>query len=201
MLWGAAALAATEMYSWHGLDIPVFGNKRFQLTAHTRLRSRHELSYLDQIRVGPVLRWNASKRLIPFGGFYLQPQQVRPDTWFWGRRFFGGVEAPFRLNPKAQLTTRLVAERFINTGRPDYNRYRSSVRLVLGNGRVTPYLQSEFLAVRQGFHSMRNSGGLRYTVSPHLALEAGYLYDLRRTFWGGDRQALVTAIRWNPAKH
>jgi hypothetical protein len=45
---------------------------------------------------------------------------------------------------------------------------------------------------------MRNSGGLRVVVSPKVAFEVGYLYDVRRTVWGGDRQAIVTEISFQP---
>ena len=187
---------AAELYSWHGFDTPVVTNKRYEVVLHGRVRSRHELQYLDQARVGGIFRWKLGARVIPFAGAYYQPQQVRAHQWTEGSRYFGGAEAPFKLGDSLALTTRLVAERFVGTGRPDYNRYRSFARLVIGRGRIAPYLQDEWLAVRQGFHSTRNSGGLRVRVSPKLSIEGGYLFDYRRTFWGGDRQAIVTAIRW-----
>lgn len=195
---GALIAPAIELYSWHSFDTPALVTKRFELVTHSRLRSRHELQYLDQVRGGAVFRWNASRRLIPYVGSYFQPQQVRTHEWTEGRRVFAGLEAPFRLGPHFALTTRLAAERFMGTGRPDYNRYRSYERLVIGHGRVAPYLQNEWLGVRQGFHSVRNSGGLRVRVTQELTVEGGYLYDIRRTVWGGDRQAIVTAVRWTP---
>ncbi len=190
--------AAAELYSWHGFDTPAVVKKPYEVVLHSRLRSRHELHYLDQLRVGGTLRWKPTPRLIPFVGAYYQPQQITAHEWAEGSRYFVGAEAPFRLGASLALTTRLVAERFVNTGRPDYYRYRSSERLVIGRGRIAPYLQNELLAVRRGFHSTRNSGGLRVRVSPQLTVEGGYLFDSRRTFWGGDRQAIVTAIRWQP---
>ena len=84
----------------------------------------------------------------------------------------------------------------MGTGRPDYNRYRSYFRIVIGRDRVTPYLQNELLAVRHGFHSMRNSAGLRFRLASRMTAETGFLYDHRQTEWGGDRAALVTAIRY-----
>ena len=45
---------------------------------------------------------------------------------------------------------------------------------------------------------MRNSGGLGVRVTPELTVEGGFLYNIRRTFWGGDRQAIVTGLRWQP---
>lgn len=185
-----------EVYSWHNFDTPVITNSRFELAVHQRVRSRHELHYLDQVRGGAILRWNAAERFTPFVGAYLQPQQIRPGDWTEGRRVFGGVEVPFRFRGSLALTTRVAAERHIATGRPDHNRYRSYERLVIGRGRFSPYLQNEWLAVRQGFHSVRNSGGLRMRVTGQLTVEAGYLFDFRRAAWGGNRQAIVTAVKW-----
>ena len=187
---------AAELYSWHGFDTPVVANRRYDVALHARLRSRHELHYLDQLRMGGTIRWRLSARLIPFAGAYYQPQQLRAHQWTEGSRYFGGAEAPFKLTDSLALTARLVAERFVGTGRPDYNRYRSSERLLIGRGRLAPYLQNEWLAVRQGFQATRNSGGLRVRVSPQLSFEGGYLFEIRRTAWGGNRQAIVTAIRW-----
>jgi hypothetical protein len=190
--------AAAELYSWHTLETPVLKGKGYELVLQSRLRSRHELTYLDQLRAGGILRWNATPRLIPYAGAYFQPQQVRSQQWVEGRRFFAGLEAPFRLGNSLALTMRIAAERHVGTGRADYNRYRTFGRLVLGRRRVAPFVQNEWLAVRQGFHSVRNSGGLRVRVTPQLTVEGGYLYDIRREFWGGDRRALVTGVRWHP---
>jgi hypothetical protein len=188
-------VSATELYSWHSFDSPVVDAKKVQLILHHRTRTRHELSYLDQSRVGSILRWKAKAGLIPFVGYYFQPQQLRHQEWTRGHRVFTGVEAPFRPAPSLAVTTRLAAEHFMRTGRQDYNRYRSYARLVIGRGRVSPFVQNEVLAVRQGFHSTRNSGGLRFAFR-HVTLEAGYLYDIRRMAWGGDRQAIVTSLRY-----
>ena len=197
VVWVAGTLASgAEVYSWHSFETPVIVNSRFELALHQRVRSRHELQFLDQVRGGAILRWNASARFVPFVGAYFQPQQIQANNWTEGRRFFGGVEVPFRFKGGLALTTRVAAERHIGTGRPDYYRYRSYERLVIGNGRFAPFLQNEWLAVGQGFHSVRNSGGLRMRVTARLMVEAGYLFDFRRSAWGGNRQAIVTAVKW-----
>ncbi len=194
-----AVAPAAELYSWHAVDSVGLQTKKFEMLIHQRARARHELHYLDQVRAGGILRWKSGfKNLIPYVGAYYQPQQIREDTWSSGRRFFAGLERPFTLHPSVSLTLRVAAERHSNTGRPDYNRYRTFERVVLGRGRVAPFLQNEWLAVRQGFHSVRNSGGLRVKVNGQITLEGGYLYDVRRAFWGGHRQAIVTAVRWTP---
>lgn len=189
------SLQATEFYSWHGFEFPLRLAEKVEVVLHHRTRTRHEWSYLDQSRAGAIVRWTAARGIVPYAGYYYQPQQLRADEWVRGQRVFLGAEKPFHLNSTAALTTRLAMERFFGTGRLDYNRYRSYCRLLLGGGRLTPFFQNEMLAVRQGYHSMRNSGGLRIRLSSFVHLEASYLYDVRRTVWGGDRQALVTGIR------
>lgn len=199
LLLAAESLAlGTELFTWHSIDTPVLITDRFQLDVHQRLRTRHEAHYLDQVRGGSTFRWRLSPRLTTMYGFYAQPQQIRPGNWVAGRRVFAGVELPGTVRNGVAISTRLVAERHMSTGRPDYGRYRSSVRLVFGKGRVAPYVQNELLAVRNGFHSTRNSGGLRMRITQQLTVEAGYLYDNRRLAWGGNRQAIVTSVRWVP---
>jgi hypothetical protein len=193
----SACPAAAELFSWHGFDASVPVSERLELVLHHRTRTRHEYSYLDQSRVGSVVRWTAAPRIIPFGGYYFQPQQVVPHRWHLGSRLFAGVEAPFPISTSVRLTTRIAAERFIGTGRPDYNRYRSYLRASFGARTATPWVQHELIAVRQGFHSVRTSGGLRFPLSSQVSAEVGYVFDCRRSIWGGDRHAIVTGLRYH----
>lgn len=192
-----ALLRGTELYTWHSFEEPVVQTSRFELNIHHRTRTRHEMHYLDQVRGGAILRWTLFPKVTTLYGVYVQPQQIRSGEWTTGRRLFAGVEVPIAVKDGLTLSTRLVAERHIATGRPDYNRYRSHTRLVFGHARIAPYFQHELLAVHHGFHSTRNSGGLRMRINSQLTVEAGYLYDNRRREWGGNRQAIVTAVRFS----
>lgn len=194
----ASPCVATEVFSWHTMDTALIQKGRFELTAHHRTRSRHELSYLDQSRWGTIGRWTANQKLVVVAGYYFQPQQVRPDVWKRGHRLFAGVEAPLYVKPGNVVSGRFLMERHMNTGRPGYFRYRTSLRWVHGRGRVRPFLQNELLAVWPGFHSTRNSAGLQMRLNEHLTMDVSYLYDTRRTFWGGDRQSIVTSMKWTP---
>jgi hypothetical protein len=190
-----AVWPATELFSWHVTDSQVKLNRRFDLVLHSRIRTRHEFHHVQQLRAGSILRMQAGKNLIPYAGYYFQPAQEPSDPWVRGHRVFVGMERPFGLN-RMMMTTRVAAERHINTGRPDYFRFRTYARLQFPGRRVAPFIQNEWLAVKQGFHSVRNSGGLRMRLSPAVTLEAGYLHDIRRTAWGGDRSAIVTALKF-----
>ena len=77
-----------EVYSWHSFDTPVITNSRFELAVNQRVRSRHELHYLDQVRGGAILRWNAAARFTPFVGAYVQPQQLQPGELDGGAEMF-----------------------------------------------------------------------------------------------------------------
>jgi len=180
------------------MDTGLVKTRRWDVAFHHRTRSRHEFSFLDQSRIGTLTRLALSGRANVLLGYYFQPQQIRTATWVRGQRFFGGVEGILYRGNRFTLNTRAVAERHIGTGRPDYNRYRTMGRITFGKRKIRPFIQNEILAVNNGFHSTRNAGGAVVQISPETTLEVSYLYDTRRTFWGGDRQALVTSIRWNP---
>ena len=193
--------SAAELYSWHSQDFSIRAHSKLEVVLHSRLRTRREFGSLQQVRTGPIVRWQAGPKLAPFFGYYYQPGHDPGTTWSGGHRIFAGVETAAALPRGCVLTTRLAIERhMIRTRGFDYNRYRTYSRLLFP-GRVSPYLQTEWLAVRQGFHSTRNSGGIRLRLGAGTTLEAGYVYDIRRTFWGGDRQAVVTSLRFQiPAK-
>ena len=195
-----ASAHAQQTFTWHSFEVPFQLTKRFSLILQERIRTREGFGWLDQIRVGAITRWQTpSPKLILAGGYYFQPQHPSEDVWEEGQRVFGGVETSAGLGRRVIWTGRAVAERHINTGRPNYNRYRSYARFMFGTGSVVPWVQNEILAVREGFHSMRNSIGIRTSLSPRLSFEAGILYDLRRESWGGDRIALVTGLRYQPS--
>lgn len=197
----AAALpvaGASDLFSWHSFEVRVASRGRLEVTLHTRARTRHELRSYDLSQVGPLVRWAATDRVALVGSFYFRPQRTHPGVWIWGRRSFFGVEAPILKKPGNTVTSRVLVDRLIGTGRPDHNRYRALVRWTIGRGLVRPFVQHETLAARTGFHSTRQSGGLTVQISEQLSMDASYVYDTRRTFWGGDRQAIVTSVRWKP---
>ena len=189
--------AATELYSWHLFDVFAKINKSFDITLHSRLRTRDEFHQLQQVRTGVVLVWHPKNlKISPVAGYYYQPVKERDRPWREGHRVFMGLMRPFQLPNKMVLNTRISAERHMYEGLPGYMRYRSYVRLEIPKRKITPFIQNEWLAVKTGFHSVRNSGGLRFQLTPHTMLEAGYLYDIRRTIYGGDRSAIVTTFRY-----
>ena len=181
-------------FTWHSVDQPFKISERAQLVIHQRTRTRED--HLDQVRAGPILRVALTPSLTLFSGYYYQPGQPSDDEWFMGHRLFGGLEKRGQFTPSLSWVGRLAAERHIGTGRPNYNRYRSYLRVLAGRGAVAPWIQNEVLAVRDGFHSTRNGGGLRFRMSSRVGAEVGLLYDYRRQEWGGDRVAITTALSY-----
>ncbi|MBL8178887.1 MAG: DUF2490 domain-containing protein [Bryobacterales bacterium] len=196
----AAASPATELYSWHGFDYAETLHPKLELQITSRLRTRDEFKFLQQVRGGPVLRWRVSEKNVLYGGYYLQPGHDPSAPWRMGQRLFIGLERPWNFK-KFTISNRIAAEHHFTGGaRANYNRYRTSTRLFFPGRRITPFVQSEWLAVRQGFHSTRSSGGLRVRLNAMMTMEASYLYDIRRTVWGGDRSAIVTSITFRRAE-
>jgi hypothetical protein len=196
MIAATPPLAATELYSWHSLDSTLVSRRGLEVILHARLRSRDEMRALQQARAGSIVRWTVAPRATLFGGYYYQPVHEAGTPWGRGHRGFAGVESPLARWGSGTLTGRLAFERHLTRELGAYNRYRSYLRWQWERS-VSPYFQSEWLAVREGFHSTRTSGGLRWQATPTMTIEVGYLYDVRRTAWGGDRQAVVTSVRFH----
>ncbi|MBK5295001.1 MAG: DUF2490 domain-containing protein [Acidobacteriia bacterium] len=190
-------LAATELYSWHLFDVQTKINKSFEIILHSRIRTRDEFHQVQQLRTGAILLWHPKNmKLTPIFGYYYQPVKEKNIPWRDGHRVFAGLMRPFPLPERMVLNTRIAVERHMYDGVPGYMRYRTYVRLEIPKGKITPFVQNEWLAVKTGFHSVRNSGGIRFQLSPNTILETGYLYDIRRTVYGGDRSAIVTTFRY-----
>lgn len=200
---GAASsmLAAdgARSFSWHVAEVQfkAFG-PRLDFVLHTRTRTSDNFGRLDQLRTGAVVRFNASPSWAVYSGYYFQPQHAADDLWVRGHRVFSGIENASAPHRDLRLITRLSLERFLGTGRPDYNRYRSYARLQIGRRQLIPFVQNETIAVKQGFHSTRSGGGVRWRISPEIWVEGGALYDVRRFSWGGDRIAIVTSVKYEP---
>jgi len=187
----AHSAQAADFGSWNAFDYVVDFGGRFELTNHVRTRTEEGFD-----RMGPMLKWTAYPRFAPLAGFYLQPQQTAPGDWHIGGRPFFGFETRSTVDRTLNLSSRFLLERWYGTSRPAYNRYRGLLRADFVRRRWTPFVHSEVFAVADGFHSSRNTGGIRVHLSPQVTLEAGYVYDFRSAAWGGNRQAIVTALRF-----
>ncbi|MFN7938680.1 MAG: DUF2490 domain-containing protein [Bryobacteraceae bacterium] len=189
----ATTVSAAELFSWHSFDIAERLTKKIDIQVTTRLRTRDEFQLLNQVLGGPMLTYRVNSRLLYFGGYWAQPGHEYNKPWLMGHRIFGGVDRRWALKNYTMIG-RLTYERHYGAGRPDHNRYRTYTRFMFPRRVVVPFLQYEYMAIRQGFFSSRQTGGVRFHVNPHVMLDVSYQYDVRRASWGGNRNAIITAV-------
>ena len=190
---GAGAMRAQEVWTLHGFDYGLIRTKHIEVDLHTRFRTNQHLTNFQQGRSGAVLRWNAQRRFTAIGGYYFGQQEDGRDEWTNFHRVFGGGEALVHRGGRMRLTSRTLVERFIAAPGIDFNRYRQRVRLSV-DGKVGPYLSSEWFFDSQGYLSARHGGGIRWKWSSWSWLEAGYLYDDRSSRLGPKRHMIVTQM-------
>ncbi len=190
---GAGAMRAQEVWTLHGFDYGLIRTKHIEVDLHTRFRTNQHLTNFQQGRSGAVLRWNAQRRFTAIGGYYFGQQEDGRDEWTNFHRVFGGGEALVHRGERMRLTSRTLVERFIAAPGIDFNRYRQRVRLSV-DGKVGPYLSSEWFFDAQGYLSARHGGGIRWKWSSWSWLEAGYLYDDRSSRLGPKRHMIVTQM-------
>lgn len=186
-------LVAGELFSWHSFDVAERITNKIDVQVTTRLRTRDDFHLFNQMLGGPMVTYRANPRLLYFGGYWAQPGHESTRPWTMGHRTFGGVDRRWALR-NYTLVGRLTLERHIGNGRASHNRYRTYARLFFTRRVVTPFTQYEWMAIREGFFSSRQTAGLRFHVHERMMIDVSYLYDVRRATWGGNRHAIVTSV-------
>ena len=194
------ALPAQEVWTLHGFDYGLIRSKRLEVDLHTRFRTSQHMTNFQQGRSGAVVRWSAHRRFTPVGGYYFGQQEDGLDEWTNFHRIFGGGEAPLYANKRVRLASRTLVERFIAPPNTQFNRYRQRLRLS-GNGKVAPYLSSEWFFDAKGYLSGRHGGGIRWKSSSWSWVELGYLYDDRSIRLGPPRHMIITQMYFGRAKN
>lgn len=195
-----AAARGQELYSWHAGEVSIPVDEAWELTLHTRTRTRHELRHVAQVRVGPQVSYRYQRYTFR-GAYYYEPDHPsRTDlanaaAWESGHRIFGSAEASVEPRRWMMAAPRFMLERFAVKGRGQYNRYRMGGRVNVGRG-WGPYVQHEWMLVASGLHTLRNGAGMRFAMGNRCTVEAGWLFDTRPQRWGGNRQAVVSAVRY-----
>lgn len=197
LLIAAAGARATDLQGWQLAEGQVFPHPRLEILLHSRFQTTQRWHHFQQLRVGPMFRFRLAPKLTPFFGFYVPVHETRPRIHA-GPRILAGVESSLPLDRGLSLTTRAGMDRIFSDARPAFNRYRGMARL-MRPGRIAPYVQNEWFFVRQGFHSTRTGGGVRFLAGSHATLDLGYMYDVRSSNWSGSRQWVLTSIRFHAA--
>jgi Protein of unknown function (DUF2490) len=191
LLAGAERAGAGEVWSWHALDVTVLKTPLAEVTLHGRLRTGRSVGTPQQGRAGVITKFGVLRNVTLIAGYYYGKEEDSAEEWQNFHRVFTGVEVPVFRKRALSADTRGVVERFFVVDGPQFSRYRHRVRLRT-NGRVGPYLSSEWFFVRNGYLSGRYGAGVRWRCSDASSLEIGYLYDARRQTIGEPRHVIVT---------
>lgn len=189
-------LEAASAETQHAFDATFPLHPRLDLLLHSRLRTQPGGLGYYQMRAGPILSWDATKRVALLGGYYYAQQERRIDRDFiGGHRFFGGTEVTVVNKRRFSLDQRVLAERFLSDAAPDFNRYRLRSRLS-AKGAVAPYTSHESFFDALGWRSNRYSVGIRWSPLPALQIDVGYFYEHRRLEVGPTRHMWLTSIHF-----
>ena len=189
-------LGAASVETQHALDATLPLNPRLELLLHSRIRTQPGGLGFYQVRAGPILSWDATKRIALLGGYYYAQQERRIDRDFiGGHRFFGGAEFAVVEKRRVSFDQRVLVERFQPDAAPDFSRYRLRSRLS-AKGAVAPYTSNEFFFDALGWRSNRYSLGIRWSQFKALQIDLGYFYEHRRLEVGPARHMWLTSIHW-----
>ena len=197
-IWLAACsrLLAAGVETQHAFDATLPLKAGLELVLHSRMRTQPGGMGFYQARAGPVLSWDAAPRFAILGGYYYARQERKIDNDFiGGHRFFGGTELIAAETRRFSLDQRLLAERFVSDATEDFNRYRLRTRVSF-KATLAPYTSHEFFFDARGWRSNRHSAGIRWSVTPGIQLDMGYLYEHRRPDAGPARHMWLTSFVW-----
>ncbi|MCL5098903.1 MAG: DUF2490 domain-containing protein [Candidatus Omnitrophica bacterium] len=182
---------AGEVWSWHTVDVSVVKTSRAEVILHGRLRTGNSFGTPQQGRVGVISKLPFPSIGSLVGGYYYGKEEDSSDEWQNKHRIFGGLEVPVYGGHGVAIDTRGLVERFFVPDSPAFNRYRQRFRLRT-DGRLGPYLSTEWFFDANGYLSSRHGAGLRWRCAESVTLEFGYLYDARRANIGEPRHVIVT---------
>jgi hypothetical protein len=188
-------LAAADLETQHGFDLSLPLRPKWELLLHSRARVATNGQGLYQFRSGPILSYEAHRRVTLLGGFYYNWQEARDNDFIGGQRVFGGAEFQAWENRNAELDVRTMVERFFPGEAADFNRYRTRFRLT-AKRKVAPYASTELFFDEQGYRSGRFAAGLRWRTTSNLQLDFGYFFEERVARIGFDRHMIMTTVHF-----
>jgi hypothetical protein len=194
----AAGASGQALENWQSVDVSLLRAGVAEIGLHTQIRTGSGFHPWTYARLGPVvtvqhrpwLRWTA--------GFWQHESRRDTEGWEGSRRVYGGAEIRWYGRGVA-LWTRHIGERFwYGEGRRGArHRHRHRVQAI-GSGRWQPRVSHEWVLDAGGVQLIRPSAGFRVFSTAHADLTVTYQYDFRRESLGGNRHALVTALRIRP---
>jgi hypothetical protein len=187
--------SGADVETWSNAEAEVLAGSRLNLVIQGQFRTRHNLGDYYQTRLGPILKVRLTPRLYLTGGYYFRDSENSKGIWKASHRPFGGAEMMVR-DGKLKISTRVMVERFINDTVPDYCRFREWVRFS-GRGRISPYGLMEAFQTPRGSAFLRGQGGVQWRFHPWMSMELGCLHDSSHKWYGPNRTAFLTSLRFH----
>lgn len=195
LLFGAALAArAQTLETQHGFDTTFHPRSRWEIMLHGRIRTQPRGSGVYQVRGGPLVEYELTRRVGVLGGYFFSSQEAG-GGWSSTHRPFGGVEATALSRRRYNIDVRVMAERFMPQGGRDFARYRERVR-ARAKWPAAPYASVEWFQDRQGLRSIRYAAGMRFRLRDSVTLDAGCFFERRPERLGGDRVMLLTTFHF-----
>jgi hypothetical protein len=201
VLMGAASASlarAQPLEGFHIVEGVAIIRHGLQLTPQLRLRTADRFHELAQIRSGMIATIPLLPHVDALAAGYWEPTLRRPRFPASYRLQFG-AQARIPLGAKWTAQPRAMWERLNRTTGLAYRRVRLGGRLTWAGAKVAPYLYTDTFLTGAGptlFHSSRTGAGLGWGLGKRARMELEYFYDVRRDFWGGDRQVLTTRVQF-----
>ena len=206
LLLSRSALPALDFGSLNLADARLPLHKRFTLTAHSRLRSDHNLSRYLQSRAGAIGLTHLTPKLSLVTGYYFidqgRPSQTGRDSWH--RLFTGPLFVPIR-TPNFVLESRTLYERFLSVPSGDFTRFRQRLWVDLPRLPLQPWMQVEGLVTRfpsaggaVNRFTRRYGAGIGLQAPNSMRIRLGVEY--RQNITGPGMFNLVSIVEWRPTK-
>jgi len=203
LLLAALAFAANPAHGqalegFHVVESVIGAGHGFQFTPQLRLRTGDRFRQLEQVRAGLIVAKSILPKVDLLAAGYYEPTVKQPQFPASYRFQFGG-QARLPISSRFNAQPRVLWERLNRTTGLAYRRVRFGGRLTWNAGKFTPYIYHETFLVggpETHFHSTRSGGGIGWNTEHRWRMEFEYFYDVRRAFWGGDRQVVSTRFQF-----
>ncbi len=175
LLLAPALLYAQDWGSLHIVNADVPLSRKWTLQIHSRVRTNENFSDYFQFRTGPILYYQAAKRLTLIGGSYFTNEKNAQDKLATFGRVFGGATVLVPSPRSIKWEARTLLEDFFATPRGTILRARERFWFTFGTKSLRPYVHVEGL-VQEGNWNARIGVGAQKMLGKGRELFMGYEY-------------------------
>jgi hypothetical protein len=191
----AVSLLAADLESLHAFNVSFGLSLGWTLQLHARARTFENVGEYNQLRAGPILIWQASRRFTSLSGYYLTDQNTRlSHQRFRVHRPWWAGQYRLVSGEKWALDGRAAVERMLSARFDDY--WRGHARIIVS--RATPIghatATSEGLRERGVWYG-RLTAGLQWKLQKNVTFGTGYEY--RDAARGRGSHVIATTLNWD----